>query len=435
MEEKENNKENEKDNNKENEKDNNNKENEKEKENKEYFEMKQNSSELIVNDKDGKSDNFVILSKEKEFSDDFGFSDLSFKIIYKDDPLLEHVISHISDYLEKYSENTEKKCIETLTNFINYDEFSENIINEILLNGIPESLPCIRPLIWKSLIGLYPLKKLEKWKNETINRNKNYKKMIEKYNYYPNDVKNEKEINLINQINKDLPRTRFDVKIFHDKNKNNEKEINYDVLRRILFFYANEHETLYYVQGMNEIIAIIFYIFSKDDNPFIQEYIESDAYYTFEILLEEIKDVFLMENINYSDLFVTSQIKEIKSIMKKVDSELFNHFEEVDLQLDNLVMRWILVLFAQEFVIDVAVNFWDRLFTQENKMKFICYISVAIIKMNRENILKMDAGEIMYWGQQLQNNMNELDINNIIKIALDIKHRYNRRESKHIPIK
>ena len=203
----------------------------------------------------------------------------------------------------------------------------------------------------------------------------------------------------------------------------------------LLFFYANEHETLYYVQGMNEIIAIIFYIFSKDDNPFIQEYIESDAYYTFEILLEEIKDVFLMEDINYSDLFVTSQIKEIKNIMKKVDSELFYHFEEVDLQLDNLVMRWILVLFAQEFVIDVAVNFWDRLFTQENKMKFICYISVAIIKLNRENILKMDAGEIMDWGQQLQNNMNELDINNIIKIALDIKHRYNRRESKHIPIK
>ena len=411
------------------------KDNKKEKEKKDCFELNENSSELIINIEDGKKDEFVILTKEKEFDDDFGFSDLSFKNFYKDDPLIKHVISHISDYLENSSKISEKKCIEGLTNFINYDEFSENIIMEILLNGIPESLPCLRPLIWKSLIGLYPLKQLEKWKNETINRNFNYKKIIEKYNNYPNDIKEEKDIELIKQINKDLPRTRFDVKFFSEKNKNNEKETNYDVLRRILFFYAKEHDTLYYVQGMNEIIAIIFYIFSKDDNPFIQEYIESDSYYTFEILLEQIKDVFLMENINYSDLFVTSQIKEIKNIMQKIEPELFSHFKEIDLELDNLVMRWILVLFAQEFVIDVAVNFWDRLFTQENKMKFICYISVAIIKHNKDEILKMDAEEIMEWGQQLQNKMKELDINNIIKIALEIKYKYNKRESNHISIK
>ena len=410
-------------------------EKEKEKEGKDNIELiKGGSSRLVINKNNEKVDSFEILSKENEF-DDYGFMDLSFKTIYENDPLLKHVLSHTNEYLEKNSNKSDIKIIECLTNFILQDEFTEEIINEILYNGIPESLPCIRPLIWKSLIGFYPLKDLTKWKNQSIKKNSEYKKIIEKYNYYPNNLTKERDENLIEQINKDLPRTRFDVPFFEDKNQNNDKENNYDVLRRILFYYANEHGEVGYVQGMNEIIAIIFYIFSKDDNPFNKEYTESDAYFTFEALLEQIKDIFQMENINYSQLFVTLQIKEIKKILRKIEPELLKYFTEICLELDNFVMRWILVLFAQEFTIDVAVNFWDRLFTQKNKLKFICYISSAIIKINKEKIMKMDGGEVMEWAQQLQNKMNEMDINNLVKVALEIKYRYDRKDSNNISVK
>ena len=202
-----------------------------------------------------------------------------------------------------------------------------------------------------------------------------------------------------------------------------------------MFFYSKEHKEVNYIQGMNEIIAIIFYIFSKDDNPFSKDFIESDAYFTFEKLMSEIKDIFLLDDINYSELFVTFQIKEIKHILKKIDLELLNYFKKIGLEIDNFVMRWILVLFAQEFTIDVAVNFWDRLFTQKNKLKFICYISVAIIKNNRENIMKMDAGEVMLWAQQLQKKMKEIDISNIVKMALQIQNSYKKKESNNIEIK
>ena len=242
------------------------------------------------------------------------------------------------------------------------------------MKGIPESLPCLRPLIWKSLIGFYPLNNLSQWKDETINKNKIYENILKKYDYYPNNIKEEKDINLIEQINKDLPRTRFDCD-FYSKNPS-----NYDALRRLLFFYANEHLDVHYIQGMNEIIAIIFYIFSKDDNPFNEKYKESDSYFTFEILMEEIKDIFILENIDYSQLFIKEQIEQIKKILKKIDVKLSNYFEEIGLEIDNFVMRWLLVLFAQEFTIDVAVNFYDRVFTQKNKIKFICYISAAIIE-------------------------------------------------------
>ena len=387
--------------------------------------VKVNSSKLLVKIKGSKDDSFEIISKNKEFQDDFGFSETSFKTVYENDPLLSHVITHTNNYIEKNKHNSED--IAHLSDFISFDEISGEIINTILIKGIPETLTCLRPLIWKSLIGFYPLNNLNQWKEETINKNKLYEDIIKKYDYYPNKIKEEKDINLIAQINKDLPRTRFDCPFYSKEPK------NYDTLRRILFFYAKEHQDINYVQGMNEIIAIIFYMFSKDDNPFYtKNYMESDSYYAFGKLMDEIKDIFKMENIEYSQLYIKEIIDEIKKILKKVDYKLSNYFDEIGLEIDNFVMRWILVLFAQEFTIDVAVNFWDRLFTQKNKIKFICYISAAIIEKNKDIIMKLDASEIMEWAQELQNKMNEIDISNIVQLALKIQKKYNKYEKNNI---
>ena len=390
--------------------------------------IKVSSSELIIKNKGNhSSESFEIISKEKEFSDNFGFTETSFKTLYEDDPLLSHVITHINEYIKKNDSNSVD--INHLSDFISMDEFSNDIINSILLKGIPESLPCLRPLIWKSLIGFYPLNNLEQWKDETINKSKIYEDLVKKYDYYPKNIKEEQDKNLIDQINKDLPRTRFDCD-FYVNNSN-----NYDTLRRILFLYANEHSDVHYIQGMNEIIAIIFYIFSKDDNPFIEKYKESDSYFIFEKLMEEIKDIFIMENINYSQLFIKEQIEQIKKILKKIDSELINYFEDIGVEIDNFVMRWLLVLFAQEFTMDVAVNFYDRVFTQKNKIKFICYISAAIIEKNRNTLIKLDNGGIMEWAQELQNKMNEIDITNIVQLALKIQKQYNKNEKNSISLK
>ena len=390
--------------------------------------IKVSSSELIIKNKGNhSSESFEIISKEKEFSDNFGFTETSFKTLYEDDPLLSHVITHINEYIKKNDSNSVD--INHLSDFISMDEFSNDIINSILLKGIPESLPCLRPLIWKALIGFYPLNNLSEWKDETINKSKIYEDLLKKYDYYPKNIKEEQDKNLIDQINKDLPRTRFDCD-FYVNNSN-----NYDTLRRILFLYANEHSDVHYIQGMNEIIAIIFYIFSKDDNPFIEKYKESDSYFIFEKLMEEIKDIFIMENINYSQLFIKEQIEQIKKILKKIDLELISYFEDIGVEIDNFVMRWLLVLFAQEFTMDVAVNFYDRVFTQKNKIKFICYISAAIIEKNKNTLIKLDNGGIMEWAQELQNKMNEIDITNIVQLALKIQKQYNKNEKNSISLK
>ena len=54
--------------------------------------------------------------------------------------------------------------------------------------------------------------------------------------------------------------------------------------------------------------------------------------------------------------------------------------------MDVFLMRWLMVLFAHEFTFEGSISFWDRVFTQKNKMKFICYISAAILVINKKKI-------------------------------------------------
>ena len=382
-------------------------------------------------------DSFILINKTPKFSENFGFTDLSFNEIYKDDPLFSHIISHIKSELEKNDiPLKEKQLLEKLSEFIKKNQFTELLIENILTSGISDKITCLRPLIWKSLLGLFPLNSLFSWNEISKNKNEKYSEILKKYqNYIDNKITDENDINLISQIDKDLPRTRFEMNFFSEKSINNDKETNYQILKRLLFIHSKEHEDISYVQGMNEMIAIIYYIFALDDNPFMKNFIESHTYFCFEFLIDEIKPIFMMENVRYSQLFVTSLINVIKNIVNKLMPNLFNHFEEENLELDNVVMRWILALFSQEFDINKAVNFWDRMFTQKNKTKFICYMSAAIMKINEEKLLKMDLREIMMWGQELKNDLKDISIDDIVKVALYIQEKYQPKETNNIAIK
>ena len=382
------------------------------------------------------TNSFILINKIPKFNENFGFTDLSFNEIHRDNPLFSHIISHIKLELEKNEMSfKEKQILEKLSEFIKKNQFTDLLIKDILISGISDKITCLRPLIWKSLLGLFPLNSLFSWDEISKSKNEKYSLILKKYqNYINNNITDENDNALIAQIDKDLPRTRFEMKFFTEKNINNDKETNYQVLRRLLFFYSKEHEDISYVQGMNEMIAIIYYIFSLDDNPFMKNFIESQTYFCFEFLIDEIKPILMMNNINYSQLFVTFLINTIKDILNKLMPNLFNHFKEENLELDNIVMRWIIALFTQEFDINKAVNFWDRMFTQKNKAKFICYISAAVIKINEEKLLKMEMSEIMEWAQELRINLKDINIDDIVRVALDIQEKYKPKEENNINV-
>ena len=343
-------------------------------------------------------------------------------INFSKNPLFEHLILHIKSYLKLHSTSSkEKNKIEILTDFLKNNKFDNKILKQIIKNGIPDNLPCLRAMIWKTLIGYYPINDLVNWKKITLDHFNSYQTLKKFYKDFPNDLSDKNDLKILMQINKDLPRTRTEINFFNEKSKFNKDETNYDILRRILFIFAKRNQELGYVQGMNEIVAIIYYIYSLDENVYIKPFVESETFYSFEILLQEIKPIFMMQNVNYSQLFITMQIKQINDILKETAPDLLNYFNQINLVMDVFLMRWLIVLFAQEFTFEAAISFWDRLFTQKNKMKFICYISAAILVINKKKLKKMEMEQIVLWAQEFGAILKNNNIDEIVKTAFEMK--------------
>jgi hypothetical protein len=64
-------------------------------------------------------------------------------------------------------------------------------------------------------------------------------------------------------------------------------------MARILFIYAKLNPGVKYVQGMNELLAPIYYIFATDKHPLFENYSEPDAFYCFTNIMAETRDIFV----------------------------------------------------------------------------------------------------------------------------------------------
>ena len=74
-------------------------------------------------------------------------------------------------------------------------------------------------------------------------------------------------------------------------------ETHSDVLARVLFIYAKLNPGIKYVQGMNEVLAVIYFCFwsFSDFQVIPRENLESDLFFCFTNLMVEIRDGFMRE--------------------------------------------------------------------------------------------------------------------------------------------
>ncbi|ETO09598.1 RabGAP/TBC domain-containing protein, partial [Reticulomyxa filosa] len=66
-------------------------------------------------------------------------------------------------------------------------------------------------------------------------------------------------------------------------------------------------------------------------------------------------------------------------LLKHFDLHIYSHFENLGLQPQLYLLRWIRVLFSREFHIDQTIKLWDELFSSHSLFEFIDYISIAMI--------------------------------------------------------
>lgn len=120
---------------------------------------------------------------------------------------------------------------------------------------------------------------------------------------------------------------------------NNYIETHADMLHRILFIYAKLNPGIKYIQGMNEVLAVIFYCYLENDSyshdyEFPEDpkavipikYHESDLFFSFTNIMAEMKDGFLRE-LDKEKNGIQGRIRHYAEIMKVVEPHAYHTIE------------------------------------------------------------------------------------------------------------
>lgn len=325
---------------------------------------------------------------------------------------------------------------------------------EICESGLPDDLPILRAYIWKINLGYLPLD-IKEWDSTLTKKREEYKvykkfikekltKELEKKEYTSKEI--------LEQIIKDVYRTNTQFSFFFqptDKNKtlNNEEILNIynkrknwdfsnieevykydnfenethsDVLTRILFTYSSIIQDVSYHQGMNEILAPIYYSFSYD-KLYLEEKeedIEADSFWSFYFLLHGIKNNFEEDQ---EGLFYKSEI--LNECLKIVDENIYNKLIEKNVKCEFFCLRWFIVLFGQDFDMGDVLRIWDFVFSCENKNELLFYVCLSVIKLREDTIINGEMNDIL---QRFQ-NLRDLMCDDVVFLAADIRNKWKNK--------
>jgi hypothetical protein len=378
------------------------------------------------------------------------------------------IMSHIVQKSIRCSKATIDLTTRVIENLLSQDR--EKIIF-LCENGLPDDLPELRSLIWKINLEYLPMN-TEEWdktlksKRLAYQQYKNYvfKKLEEElklFDGYDKLSRNEKaELDkkthkgILEEICKDTNRTHTEMSFFFkpiDKNNtfteeeiiklvenkrnctlrniNDTYKINIvmthsDIVSRILFIYSKFEPIISYVQGMNEILAPIYYCFSFDrisDDQTMDD-IEADTFWCFYNLMSHLKVLF-DKNEDKKDDGINGKVNRLKNMLKVIDKQLYEHLDNSGFDFSVLAFRWISLMFSQDFFMIDLLRIWDFLLSSDNKYQNCYYFSLSIILMRKDFIMKNNIYKIY---ENFQ-NLKDLDVDNIIFNAKYIKNKCHKK--------
>ncbi|CAO2141642.1 unnamed protein product [Urochloa humidicola] len=293
--------------------------------------------------------------------------------------------------------------------------------------GVPDGGAGVRPVVWKLLLGylptdrglwpyelekkrsqysaykeeflLNPTEKLRRIEESKLSRKKELN--IERTGLLPRlEVTNEEhplssgksslwnqyfqESEILEQIDRDVKRTHPDISFFSAKS-------NQESLRRILIIFSKLNPSIRYVQGMNEVLAPLFYVFKNDPDPSSSASAEADTYFCFVELLSGFRDNYC-KHLDNSSVGIRSTLSKLSQLLKRHDEELWRHMEvTTKVYPQYYAFRWITLLLMMEFSFNVCIHIWDAILGDpEGPSDTLMRICCAMLILVRKRLLAGD---------------------------------------------
>ncbi|CAL2050842.1 unnamed protein product [Caenorhabditis brenneri] len=202
-----------------------------------------------------------------------------------------------------------------------------------------------------------------------------------------------------------------------DENQAPNSEFHWHIVERILFIYAKLNPGVQYVQGMNELVAPIYYVFANDSDEEWAAYAEADTFFCFQQLMSEVKDNFI-KTLDDSICGIESSMSAFHNMISSFDSELHKHLTStLEIKPQFYAFRWLSLLLSQEFPLPDVITLWDALFSDPQRFALLQYVCLAMMELQRESLLQ---GDFPFCVRLLQ-NYPDTDVAKIVAVAQDIR--------------
>lgn len=283
-----------------------------------------------------------------------------------------------------------------------------------------------RPDCWKIIMGFYP-PSTRRWAKIETDRLREYTEVLNACGLnLESSVCAEDETT--HAVDIDVPRTMPSLNFFAGESEESStarKERGgavvaftpaQEVLRRILITTANVNKALGYVQGMNEYVAHLLYALAKGKSSNVTASVEADTFFCFQTLLSHLGDDFSRSFDFDATRGLTSTMRLFDNVLRFFDPQLFCFMESLGIGAEHYALRWIMLLFTQEFNIADALRVWDFLLSFGDQIRNAAFfVAGAMCFHLRASIL---SAETMSDVVPLLHEYPAGDVNDFLRVAL-----------------
>jgi len=267
---------------------------------------------------------------------------------------------------------------------------SDLLLRHLCFRGIPDGCG-LRPVIWKVLLGHTPMARHAEWaaveaerralyagyRNELLQISEDWVVSIREGAGRTTDLQECRD--LLQEIKNDVDRTRRDQEYFQNP-------ASKAALLALLFIYGRLNPGVRYVQGMNEVAAVVLWVMSSDSDS---EHAESDAFWVFSELMGEIKEGFI-EALDHTGEGIHAVAGEVVRLLHCYDAELAQHLADSELPPSVFVFRWCTLLFAQDMRLPEVAQLWDSFIGDPDRFRLVSLLCVGVMLWRRDELLGAD---------------------------------------------
>jgi hypothetical protein len=224
------------------------------------------------------------------------------------------------------------------------------------------------------------------------------------------------------QIDLDVPRTAPEFPLFHTTAMQR-------TMTRILHLWSVRHPASGYVQGLNDILVPLLYVFFADLTLEVNSLAwteipehallslhdaEADAYWCLCALLDALQDQYV-----FAQPGIQRRVQYLERLLQRIDAPLQAHFLEENVGLMQFAFRWMNCLLVREFPLPVTLRLWDAYLSERGTFaSFHVYVCAALLERFSKELMQLSFPELVLFLQNLPTQTwTEQDISMLLSQA------------------